>query len=89
MSQVEADSARVDAMPGNTFRGGMGRITGRRIASSRGFDQLPHLFRVDGSKDSKQLIVPSSLRALEWLEHSETSRPSRSLMGFASLNPSY
>jgi 2-polyprenyl-3-methyl-5-hydroxy-6-metoxy-1,4-benzoquinol methylase len=63
MNHVEADTARVDAMSG----GGIGRIARRLIASqmalSRAFDQLlPQSFRIDGSKDFKQRIVPSYLR---------------------------
>jgi len=63
MNHVEADTARVDAMSG----GGIGRIARWLIASqvalSRAFDQLlPRSFRIDGSKDFKQRIVPSYLR---------------------------
>jgi hypothetical protein len=64
MNHVEADTARVDAMPGGNLRKGIGRIARRLIASqmalSRAFDQLlPQSFRIDGSKNFKKRIVPS------------------------------
>jgi 2-polyprenyl-3-methyl-5-hydroxy-6-metoxy-1,4-benzoquinol methylase len=67
MNHVEVDTVRVDAMSGGNLRKGIRRIARRFIASqmalSRAFDQLlPRSFRIDGSKDFKQRIVPSYLR---------------------------
>jgi SAM-dependent methyltransferase len=67
MNPVEADTAREDAMSSDILRKGTGRIARQLIASqvvlSCAFDQLlPRSFRVDGSKDFKQRIVPSYLR---------------------------
>jgi 2-polyprenyl-6-hydroxyphenyl methylase/3-demethylubiquinone-9 3-methyltransferase len=66
MNAFETDTAREDAMSGGLLRKGMGRIARQLIASqvalSRAFDQLlPRSFRIDGSKDFKQRIVPSYL----------------------------
>jgi SAM-dependent methyltransferase len=63
----EADTAGVDAMSDNILRKRIGRIASQLVASqvalSRAFDQLlPRSFRIDGSKDFKQRIVPSCLR---------------------------
>jgi 2-polyprenyl-6-hydroxyphenyl methylase/3-demethylubiquinone-9 3-methyltransferase len=67
MNPVEADTAREDAMSSDILRKGQGRIARQLIASqvalSSAFDQLlPQSFRVDGSKDFKQRIVPNYLR---------------------------
>jgi 2-polyprenyl-6-hydroxyphenyl methylase/3-demethylubiquinone-9 3-methyltransferase len=67
MNAFEADTARMNAMSGGILRKGMGRIARQLIASqvalSRAFDRLlPRSFRIDGSKDFKQRIVPSYLR---------------------------
>jgi len=67
MNPVEADTAREDAMSSDILRKGQGRIARQLIASqvalSSAFDQLlPRSFRVDGSKDFKQRIVPNYLR---------------------------
>jgi hypothetical protein len=69
MNPIEADTARVDAMSGNILRKGMRRIArpliAWQVALGRAFDQfLPHWFRVDGLKDSKQRIAPSYLHPL-------------------------
>jgi SAM-dependent methyltransferase len=63
----KADTAGVDAMSDDILRKRIGRIASQLIASqvalSRAFDQLlPRSFRVDGSKDFKQRIVPNYLR---------------------------
>ncbi len=67
MNAFNADTARVDAMSDGILRKGIGRIARWLIASqvalSRAFDRLlPRSFRIDGSKDFKQRIVPSYLR---------------------------
>jgi hypothetical protein len=64
MNPIEADTARVDAMSGGILRKGTRRIARQLMASqvalSRAFDRLsPRSFRIDGSKDFKQRIVPS------------------------------
>jgi SAM-dependent methyltransferase len=61
------DTARADAMAGRSFRKGLARVARSLIASqvalSHAFDRLlPQSFRIDGSKDFKQRIVPSHLR---------------------------
>lgn len=63
----KADTAWVDAMSDTTLWKRIGRIASPLVASqvalSRAFDQLlPRSFRVDGSKDFKQHIVPNYLR---------------------------
>jgi SAM-dependent methyltransferase len=60
-------TAKVDALSGGSLRKGIARIARSLIASqvalSRAFDRLlPQSFRIDGSKDFKQRIVPSYLR---------------------------
>jgi SAM-dependent methyltransferase len=67
MNPVEVDTGRADTTSGDILRTAMGRIARQLIASqvalSRAFDQLlPRSFRVDGSNDFKQRIVPSYLR---------------------------
>jgi 2-polyprenyl-6-hydroxyphenyl methylase/3-demethylubiquinone-9 3-methyltransferase len=67
MNAFNADTARVDATSGSSLRKGIGRVArsliGSQVALSRAFDQLlPQSFRIDGSKDFKQRIVPSYLR---------------------------
>jgi 2-polyprenyl-3-methyl-5-hydroxy-6-metoxy-1,4-benzoquinol methylase len=67
MNPVEANTQSVGAISGGLFRRGAERIARQLIASqmalSRAFDQLlPLSFRVDGSKDFKQRIVPDYLR---------------------------
>jgi hypothetical protein len=67
MNPVKADPATVDAKFSGLLRKGMARIARQLIASqvalSRAFDQLlPRSFRIDGSKDFKQRIVPRYLR---------------------------
>jgi ubiquinone/menaquinone biosynthesis C-methylase UbiE len=67
MNAFNANTARVDAMSGGILLKGIGRIARWLIASqvalSRAFDRLlPRSFRIDGSKDFKQRIVPSYLR---------------------------
>jgi ubiquinone/menaquinone biosynthesis C-methylase UbiE len=67
MNPIEADMASVDAMSSGILRKGMERTARQLIASqvalSRAFDRLlPRSFRIDGSKDFKQRIVPSYLR---------------------------
>jgi SAM-dependent methyltransferase len=60
-------TAKVDALSGSSLRKGLARIARSLIASqvalSHAFDRLlPQSFRIDGSKDFKQRIVPSYLR---------------------------
>jgi ubiquinone/menaquinone biosynthesis C-methylase UbiE len=67
MNRIEADLAGVDTVSSGILRKGMVRIARQLIASqvalSRAFDRLlPLSFRIDGSKDFKQRIVPSYLR---------------------------
>jgi 2-polyprenyl-6-hydroxyphenyl methylase/3-demethylubiquinone-9 3-methyltransferase len=67
MNPIEPGTASVDAMSGGFLRKGMERTARQLIASqvalSRAFDRLlPGSFRIDGSKDFKQRIVPSYLR---------------------------
>jgi len=67
MNPIEADTASVDAISNGILRKGMERTARQLIASqvalSRAFDRLlPRSFRIDGSKDFKQRIVPSYLR---------------------------
>jgi 2-polyprenyl-3-methyl-5-hydroxy-6-metoxy-1,4-benzoquinol methylase len=64
---ARTDTARADATFGGSLRQGMVRIARSLIASqmalSRTFDRLlPQSFRIDGSKDFKQRIVPGYLR---------------------------
>ena len=67
MNAVEAEQQEWTRCPAAFLRKGIGRIARQLIASqvalSRAFDQLlPRSFRIDGSKDFKQRIVPSYLR---------------------------
>jgi 2-polyprenyl-3-methyl-5-hydroxy-6-metoxy-1,4-benzoquinol methylase len=67
MNLGETNAARLPTMPTIVRARGLARIGRQLIASqvalSRAFDRLlPHSFRVDGSKDFKQRIVPSHLR---------------------------
>jgi 2-polyprenyl-3-methyl-5-hydroxy-6-metoxy-1,4-benzoquinol methylase len=67
MTPVETNPARVHAKFSDPLLKGMERIARLLIASqvalSRAFDRLlPRSFRIDGSKDFKQHIVPSYLR---------------------------
>jgi len=59
MNPIETDTARMDAMSGG--RRIARQLIASQIALSRVFDQLlPQSCRIDGSKDFKQRIVPSS-----------------------------
>ncbi len=64
---ARTDATRVDALRGNSLRKGIARLARSLVASqvalSHAFDRLlPESFRIDGSKDFKQRIVPSHLR---------------------------
>jgi ubiquinone/menaquinone biosynthesis C-methylase UbiE len=68
MNLDEANAATLPTMPAGVRAKGIGRIGRRLVASqvalSRAFDRLlPESFRIDGSKDFKQRIVPSHLRS--------------------------
>jgi 2-polyprenyl-6-hydroxyphenyl methylase/3-demethylubiquinone-9 3-methyltransferase len=67
MNLGETNAARLPTMPTIVRARGLARIGRQLVASqvalSRAFDRLlPQSFRVDGSKDFKQRIVPSHLR---------------------------
>jgi 2-polyprenyl-6-hydroxyphenyl methylase/3-demethylubiquinone-9 3-methyltransferase len=67
MNLGETNAARLPTMPTIVRATGLARIGRQLVASqvalSRAFDRLlPQSFRVDGSKDFKQRIVPSHLR---------------------------
>jgi trans-aconitate methyltransferase len=67
MNLGETNAARLPTMPTIVRARGLTRIGRQLVASqvalSRAFDRLlPQSFRVDGSKDFKQRIVPSHLR---------------------------
>jgi ubiquinone/menaquinone biosynthesis C-methylase UbiE len=67
MNLGETNTARLPTMPTIVRARGLARIGHQLVASqvalSRAFDRLlPQSFRVDGSKDFKQRIVPSHLR---------------------------
>jgi trans-aconitate methyltransferase len=67
MNLGETNAARLPTMPAIVRARGLARIGHQLVASqvalSRAFDRLlPQSFRVDGSKDFKQRIVPSHLR---------------------------
>jgi 2-polyprenyl-3-methyl-5-hydroxy-6-metoxy-1,4-benzoquinol methylase len=67
MNIGETNTARLPTMPTIVRTRGLARIGRQLVASqvalSRAFDRLlPRSFRVDGSKDFKQRIVPSHLR---------------------------
>jgi SAM-dependent methyltransferase len=67
MNAFNTDTARVDAVSGGFLRKWMGKtarwLIASQVALSRAFDRLlPQSFRIDGSKDFKQRIVPSYLR---------------------------
>jgi ubiquinone/menaquinone biosynthesis C-methylase UbiE len=67
LNQVEAEAAKLGTMGGKLPAKAIARILRQLIASqvalSGAFDRLlPRSFRVDGSKDFKQRIVPSYLR---------------------------
>src|ERR1700731_4646940 len=67
MNLGETNAARLPTMPTIVRARGLARIGRQLVASqvalSRAFDRLlPGSFRIDGSKDFKQRIVPSHLR---------------------------
>jgi len=67
MNLGETNAARLPTMPTIVRARGLARVGRQLVASqvalSRAFDRLlPQSFRVDGSKDFKQRIVPSHLR---------------------------
>jgi SAM-dependent methyltransferase len=68
MNLGETNTARLPAIPASVAAKGIARIGRQFVASqvalSRAFDRLlPQSFRIDGSKDFKQRIVPSYLRS--------------------------
>jgi 2-polyprenyl-3-methyl-5-hydroxy-6-metoxy-1,4-benzoquinol methylase len=68
MNLNETNAATLPTMPAGVLAKGIGRIGRQLVASqvalSRAFDRLlPESFRIDGSKDFKQRIVPSHLRS--------------------------
>ena len=68
MNLDETNAATLPTMPAGVLAKGIARIGRRLVASqvalSRAFDRLlPESFRIDGSKDFKQRIVPSHLRS--------------------------
>jgi ubiquinone/menaquinone biosynthesis C-methylase UbiE len=68
MNLDETNAATLPTMPARVLAKGIARIGRQLVASqvalSRAFDRLlPESFRIDGSKDFKQRIVPSHLRS--------------------------
>jgi SAM-dependent methyltransferase len=67
MNALDPATAMVGATSGGFLRKGIGwaarRLIASQVALSRAFDRLlPQSFRIDGSKDFKQRVVPSYLR---------------------------